>query len=119
VHDPDNPAEVPPESPFATQMAGTVTPTPEQREVSRKLGAEIAEQLVADLQGMGVPAVRAAGQPASQVDDILLQGYYVSIDEGSATKRVMAGFGSGEAEMGAEVEGSGSPPQQRRGRGRG
>jgi Domain of unknown function (DUF4410) len=106
VHDfTGNPAEVPPESPFAAQLAGTIPPTPEQREVGRELGAQIARQLVADLQGMGLPAVPAAGQPAPQVDDIVLRGYFVSIDQGSAGKRVLVGFGRGAAEMRAAVEG--------------
>jgi hypothetical protein len=106
VHDfTGNPADVPPESPFAAQMAGTIPPTPEQREVGRKVGAQMAKQLVADLQGMGLPAARAAGQPAPQVNDIVLRGYFVSIDEGSAGKRVLVGFGSGAAEMRAAVEG--------------
>jgi hypothetical protein len=100
-----NPSDVPPESPFAAQLAGTVTPTPEQREVGRKLGAEIAEHLVVDLLNMGLPAVRTVGQPAPEVDDIVLRGYFVSIDEGSATKRVLVGFGSGAAEMRVAVEG--------------
>jgi hypothetical protein len=86
-------------------LAGTVTPTPEQREVGRKLGAEIAEHLVVDLLNMGLPAVRTVGQPAPEVDDIVLRGYFVSIDEGSATKRVLVGFGSGAAEMRVAVEG--------------
>ena len=55
--------------------------------------------------GHGAGAVRAAGQPAPQVDDIVLRGYFVSIDEGSATKRVLVGFGSGAAEIRAAVEG--------------
>jgi Domain of unknown function (DUF4410) len=106
VHDfTGNPADVPPESPFAAELAGTIPPTREQREVGRKLGAQIAKQLVADLQAMGLPAVAAAGQPAPQVDDIVLRGYFVSIDEGSAGKRVLVGFGSGTAEMRAAVEG--------------
>jgi hypothetical protein len=106
VHDfTGNPADVPPESPFAAQLAGTIPPTSEQREVGRKLGAQIAKELVADLQAMGLPAVPAAGQPAPQVDDIVLRGYFVSIDEGSAGKRVLVGFGSGTAEMRAAVEG--------------
>ena len=106
VHDfTGNPADVPPESPFAAQLAGTIPPTPEQREVGRKLGAQIARELVADLRGMGLPAVAAAGQPAPRVDDIVLRGYFVSIDEGSAGKRVLVGFGSGTAEMRAAVEG--------------
>ena len=106
VHDfTGNPADVPPQSPFAAQLAGTITPTPEQREVGGKLGAQIAQKLVADLQGMGLPAVAAAGQPPPQVDDIVLRGYFFSIDEGSAGKRVLVGFGSGAAEMRAAVEG--------------
>jgi hypothetical protein len=106
VHDfTSNPAEVPPESPFATRVAGAVPPTAEQRELGRKLGAQVAEELVADLQSMGLPAVRAEGQPAPQIDDIVLRGYFVSIEEGSAGKRVLVGFGSGAAEMRAAVEG--------------
>jgi Domain of unknown function (DUF4410) len=58
-----------------------------------------------DLQGMGLPAVLAAGQPAPQVDDIVLRGYFVSIDEGSAATRALVGFGRGAAEMRAAVEG--------------
>jgi hypothetical protein len=106
VHDfTANPADVPPESPFADRLTGAVPPTTEQRELGRKLGAQIAEDLVADLQSMGLPAVRAEGQPAPQVDDIVLRGYFVSIEEGSAGKRVLVGFGSGAAEMRAAVEG--------------
>jgi hypothetical protein len=106
VHDfTSDPAKVPPDSPFATQLAGAVRPTPEQEDLGRKLGAQIAEELVADLKGMGLPAVRAAGQPAPQIDDIVLRGYFVSVEEGSAGKRVLVGFGSGAAEMRAAVEG--------------
>jgi hypothetical protein len=104
VHDfTADPADVPPESPFAGQMAGA--PTPEQLEVGRKLGAEVASRLVADLQGMGLPAVRAAGQPPPRPDDIVLRGYFVSVDEGKAGRRVLVGFGSGAAELRTAVEG--------------
>jgi len=106
VHDfTSDPANVPPDSPFATRLAGAVRPTPEQEDLGRKLGAQIAEDLVADLEGMGLPAVRAEGQAAPQIDDIVLRGYFVSIEEGSAGKRLLVGFGSGEAEMRAAVEG--------------
>lgn len=106
VHDfTANAADVPPESPFAARLAGAVPPTPEQRELGQKLGAQIAKDLVADLQSMGLPAVRAEGQPAPQINDIVLRGYFVSIEEGSAGKRVLVGFGSGAAEMRAAVEG--------------
>lgn len=100
-----NPADVPPYSAFADQMAGAPAPTPEEIELGRKLGAQVAQELVANLQGMGLPAVSAAGQRPPQIDDIVLQGYFISVDEGSAGQRVLVGFGRGAAELHAAVEG--------------
>lgn len=100
-----NPADVPAYSTFAAQLADAPALTPEQAELSRKLGAEVAKELVADLQGMGLPAVPAAGQPAPQVNDIVIRGYFVSVDEGSAAERVLVGFGTGAAELSTAVEG--------------
>jgi hypothetical protein len=106
VHDfTANPAEVPPESAFAAEMAGAATPTPEQLEVGRKLGAQVASELVTELRAMGLPAVRAAGQPPPRPDDIVLRGYFVSVDEGKAGRRLLVGFGSGAAELSTAVEG--------------
>jgi hypothetical protein len=96
---------------FRHPLAGTVAPTPEQREIGRELGAEIAEHLVVDLLNMGLSAVRTVGQPPPRVDDIVLRGYFISIDEGSATKRVLVGFGSGAAEIRVAVEGYQMTPQ--------
>jgi hypothetical protein len=106
VHDfTANPAEVPPESAFAAEMAGAATPAPEQLEVGRKLGAQVASELVTELRAMGLPAVRAAGQPPPRPDDIVLRGYFVSVDEGKAGRRLLVGFGSGAAELSTAVEG--------------
>jgi Domain of unknown function (DUF4410) len=99
-----DPADVPPESAFAAQMAGARAPAPQQIALGRRLGAQVARELVADLQAMGLPAVAAAGQPAPRPDDIVLRGYFVSVDEGSASKRVLVGFGSGAADLRTAVE---------------
>jgi hypothetical protein len=105
VHDfTANPADVPRESAFAGKMAGAPVPSPQQLELGRQLGAEVAKDLVADLQEMGLPAVRAAGQPSPRVDDIVLRGYFISVDEGSASHRVLVGFGAGAAELKTAVE---------------
>jgi hypothetical protein len=105
VHDfTANPAEVPPESAFAAQMAGAPKPTPQQIEIGRKLGAQVAKELVTELRGMGLPAVPAAGQPAPRPDDIVLRGYFVSVDEGRVGRRVLVGFGAGAAELKTAVE---------------
>lgn len=101
-----NPADVPRESAFATENAvASTAPSAEQLAVTDKLGAEVARQLAAELRDAGLPAVQAAGQPAPQVDDVVIRGYFVSADEGSAAKRMLVGFGSGNAELITAVEG--------------
>ena len=100
------PADVSPDSAFAAELAGADgSMTTEQIEAGRKLGAEVAKALVANLRDLGLPAVQAEGQAVPRVHDIVLRGYFVSIDEGSSTKRVLIGFGSGAAELRTAVEG--------------
>lgn len=67
--------------------------TPAQLATGRKLGAEIAGNLVAELQTMGLPAVRAVSAPGPRVGDGLVVGYFALVDPGSATERVALGFG--------------------------
>ena len=51
--------------------------TPEQIATGRKLGAEVARDLVTEIQNMGLPAVLAAGQPPPNVGDLVIMGYFV------------------------------------------
>jgi len=100
------PADIPAGSAVAGQYAQHSTPqTSEDLELGRKLGAQVAQELVAEIQGMGLPAVRAQGQPAPSVGDIVLMGYFESVDAGSAAKRIVLGFGSGAAQLKTVVEG--------------
>jgi hypothetical protein len=107
VHDfAATPADVHAESTLPSESAGAATPqTAEDIEVGRKLGAEVAKQLVADLQGMGLPAVQAAGQPPPRVGDLVIKGSFASVEEGGAGKRVLVGFGSGASDLRTVVEG--------------
>lgn len=79
--------------------------TPEDLALGRKLGAEIAKNLVSELQAAGLPAVQAGNQPPPQVNDIAIVGYFVSVDSGSLAKRVAIGFGAGAPELKTVVEG--------------
>jgi len=78
--------------------------TADEAAIGRKLGAQVAEQLVEEIRAMGLPGVRAAEQ-RPQPGDMVLKGYFKSMDEGSAAKRVMLGFGSGSAELNTVVKG--------------
>jgi len=100
------PADVPAGSALAAQSAGSAMPqTPEQIADGRKLGAQIAAQLVGDIRSMGMPAEQAVAGTRPQINDLVIRGYLLSVQEGSAAKRVAIGFGSGASELTTAVEG--------------
>lgn len=100
------PAEIPAESALAGQPTEHATPqTPEQIELGRKLGEAIATQMVEEIRGMGLPAKRASSHTTPEINDLVFRGYLLSVDEGSATKRVAIGFGSGASQLTTAVEG--------------
>jgi hypothetical protein len=78
---------------------------PDDLEVARKLGSDVAKELVHKINEAGMVAVHAKGQRDPQLDDIVLVGYFTSADEGSAAERVLIGFGKGAAEVGVHAEG--------------
>jgi len=101
------PAEVPAGSALAGQSTEHPTPqTPEQIELGRKLGEAIATQIVEEVRGgMGLPAKRASSSTQPEINDLVIRGYLLSVDEGDATKRVAIGFGSGASHLTVAVEG--------------
>jgi hypothetical protein len=102
------PGDVPANSDVAAQR----TPqTPEEANLGRQLGAQIAKELVADIQGMGLPAQEAGAGTTPQVGDIVIRGYLLSIQQGSQAKRVAIGFSSGASELTTAVEGFQVTPQ--------
>jgi hypothetical protein len=78
--------------------------TPEQMETGRKLGAEVAGNLVAEIRQLGLAAERA-GAITPQAGDLVIKGHFVTIEQGNAGERVMVGLGSGAAELKTVVEG--------------
>jgi hypothetical protein len=105
------PADVPVGSAVVGDDTAVSPMTPEQIAVARKLGAEVARDLVTQIQNMGLPAVLATGAPPPNVGDLELMGYFVTVQQGSAAKRVLIGFGSGDADLKTVVEGYLMTPQ--------
>ena len=98
-------ADLPPWSEPARRYDATMTATSgEDIEKGRELGAKVANNLVEEIREMGLPATSGEGQTL-RPGDIMIVGYFESIDEGSAAKRVVLGFGSGGAELKTQVEG--------------
>ncbi len=100
------PADVPTESAIAGQYAEHTTPqTPQQIATGHQVGARIAQVLVEEIRGMGLPAERATDRTVPQIGDLVIRGYILSIDEGDAGKRIAIGFGSGASHLKTTVEG--------------
>jgi len=97
-------AEVPANSGLATQTTDA-SQTPEEIATGRQLGAAIASELVQQIQAMGMPATVAGAGAMPQVNDIVIRGYLVSVQEGNAAERVAIGFGAGASSLKTAVEG--------------
>jgi hypothetical protein len=79
--------------------------SPEHIEVGRKLGVTVAEELVSEIQQMGLSSLVADKQTMPRVNDLVIVGYFGTFEEGSALKRMALGFGSGAAEISTAAEG--------------
>ena len=107
-----DPANIPADSGIRSEVgAPSKPPTAKQLETGRQLGALIAKNLVADIQAMGLSAVRAGPGSSPQIGDGVIRGYLVSVEGGGAAKRFVIGFGSGTSEMDTVVEGYGMTAQ--------
>jgi Domain of unknown function (DUF4410) len=96
--------DVPGDSALAAEPTDAMPQTAQEAELGQKLGAEVAKQLALDLRDMGLPGVQAAGQAPAQPGDLVVKGFFYGVDQGSAAKRVLLGFGSGAADLRTAVE---------------
>src|SRR6516225_1558709 len=74
-------SDMPANSSLAGRVGAPSTPpTPEDIETGRKYGGLIAEDLVHDIQAMGLPAIQAGPGSLPQVGDGVIRGYIVSTE---------------------------------------
>jgi hypothetical protein len=100
------PEDVPDESALAGQNLEHSAPqTAEEIATGRKLGAEIATQLVERINNMGMFAAHGSAETTPQLNDIVIRGYLISYNAGSAEKRFVIGFGSGSSDLKVVAEG--------------
>ncbi|MGZ8238801.1 MAG: DUF4410 domain-containing protein [Methylobacter sp.] len=76
-----------------------------------EIGREIAGGVVSNIRQMGLSAEPGSPTTPMQINDIVLKGNIVSVEEGSAAERVAIGFGSGGSELKVQVEGYQVTPQ--------
>jgi Domain of unknown function (DUF4410) len=107
-----NSSDMPTNSSIGGEVGAPSTPpTQQQIDEGRQLGAQIAQELVADINAMGLSAVQAGPGSSPQFGDGVIRGYLVSVEGGSAAQRFVIGFGAGTSEMDTVVEGYAVTPQ--------
>ena len=97
-------ADVPADSPLAGQ-ASTKSQTPEHIAMGQQLGAQIAAELVGQINGMGLPAARASAGTIPQINDLAIRGSLLSVNPGNEAERLTIGMGAGASELKTAVEG--------------
>jgi hypothetical protein len=81
-------SDMPPDSSLAGEVSAPSTPpTLEEIQTRRRLGALIAQNLVKDIQAMGLLAVEARPGSSPQVGDGVIRGYIVSTEGGGLVAR--------------------------------
>jgi hypothetical protein len=64
----------------------------------------LSKHLVDRIQGMGLPAQRAAGPVPPTGTDVLIMGQLVSIDQGNEAERMIIGLGAGRSQVEAHAQ---------------
>jgi len=100
-----DPADVPKDSMFASSASLPPPPTEEEATLGRQLGSSIATQLILAIQKMGLSAERGVPETKLEVNDIVIRGYLVSMEQGETGARMIVGFGAGGSELKTAVEG--------------
>jgi Domain of unknown function (DUF4410) len=82
----------------AQPSAGTA-PNAEQLKLGQEVATTLSEELVKRIVAMGLAAERAPGGKKAEPGTMVIEGRFVSIDEGSRVKRLVIGFGAGGTEV--------------------
>ena len=86
------------------QMTSGRSLTQQEIEIGRAAARTLSQELVQQLNDMGMPAERAFGAPTHWGNALVIEGQFVSIDEGNRTERLVIGLGVGGSDMQTKVQ---------------
>lgn len=78
--------------------------TAQELDVGIKVATALAKKLVEELKDMGLVAERAEGSPPDFGNNLMIEGQFVSIDEGNRTERIIIGLGAGRTDVETHVQ---------------
>ena len=81
------------------QMAQGTPRTEQEIQLGHKAARALSNELVSRINAMGLPARRVVGAPARWERAVLVEGQFVSIDQGNSTERNVIGLGIGRSQV--------------------
>ncbi len=79
-------------------------PPSEEIERGRAVAKAFSEEVVTKLEAVGIPAQRATASTTVPLHAVVVKGQFVTIREGSRTRRMLIGFGVGSTMLRVEIQ---------------
>ena len=82
---------------------GSTSQTEQARRIGEAAADALSRKLVDQIRKLGMPAERAYGSPLPQERDLVIDGQFLTIDEGHRMARFVIGFGVGASKVKTQV----------------
>jgi len=86
------------------EAASGETRNEQELDVGRKVSIALSDELVKEIEAMGLSAERGSFPEDPNVNVALVRGQFISISEGNRTERVVIGLGAGRTDVEAQVQ---------------
>jgi hypothetical protein len=86
-----------------SQFDGTAT-LKKQTDDATEVREQLADEIVRQLQSMGLRAIRADAPAPSDRNALIVQGSFETIDAGNRRRRMLVGLGAGKSQVGTSVQ---------------
>ncbi|WP_322032546.1 DUF4410 domain-containing protein [Paraburkholderia sp. J76] len=84
-------------------MASGDSSAQQQQQAALQTREHLADELVSELQKMGLPAVRMDGPAPAGRNALIVEGRIDTMDAGNSRRRMLIGLGAGKSEVGATI----------------
>jgi hypothetical protein len=85
------------------QQPSVKDPVQRERQIAADVKDALAEEVVEGLLKLGFNVERVSRGTRATAQDLLIDGYFFTVDEGSPLRRLVVGFGSGASTVDAQV----------------
>ena len=79
-------------------------PTERERQLAREVKDALAEEVVDGLRVLGFTVERVSRATAAAENELLIDGQFLTVDEGSPLRRLVIGFGSGNSTVDSRAQ---------------